>query len=1043
MKIHKKSTLGELGSMMVEALAMLGLISMVTPVVYKKAAERNTEIQDVNAAAQMRTLVRAVDEYIQDNYSEIVAGNTIENECNGASSVDYSSFDSTGDESVVVNIKHLCDYLPYGFLDSSGNLEGNKIFNSNYKMAIKKVEGTGVGKNKRVLTGFLVAQPNQGEDFPKIRASRIASMIGGNGGYVDSGMDGEGNDVQNAYGVQGMWEIDDIDNNLGISGVKNGSIITTSAQPISFGRANYDNVLHRVHEEKENGKLNTMETTLMMGYAPETGQNIENVNRMIITAANSSPINGQKESGWEEKALWVSGTNAGAYIEGKLQAAAGEFIVDENANLKTKGTLTAAEEKFVVGENGTITAVTDKFVVDENANVKAKGTLDVADEKFKVAADGSFKASNEEFTVDATGNTVVGKTYNAADTTSYKLTVNGNAWIKGILRLGRLKTDRIDTGSLYAGTNDVANNDRNQYTVYADQNRFVIGATTTTDNIGVFNVERAGYTYAKGLRAGMLNGTVYPFEVADDANGNVTMRHRTTSSQIRALSSAGNELMNLNNDTSTMQSFLTSARYARLRLNSPGDAAELQARNATNAGVVKVSPTRITLDVNPTIDASGNTTSDGNLALYKSSHATTGVNRNQVWLQGNTDLKVLDSGKSVIFNVDQSGAMKDTVYADTADGKGKGAVYVRKGVIELSSNNTANITKPSFADGSSDIGYIKGDMFVAQKAMDSNAFLDFNEYYGSGTVTAAEKYNMYMLNPAYTSVMHDIKLTSRGGARLSDILPDFINRGIYVVDSSYREDAINAGNIWTCSGSSCTGVASPLGYGSSLPATAALGEFASAWLGVVPAPKCPPGYQKVITVMPLGFSMAQTGMVWNQLRDGFYTASDAFEQINFLDQNPYHTADPTFEPVPYYFQKSTNLRTRVYEHGADKNFKGWSVMMGFIYPYNLYKYNGTKKSNGVDEEPSIYYETFKGDVVHNEGNKYMWNLYPVLAGEMEAYATVYCYFTRDEFGNNALVDKNYDQLKSYQNGNLSVTEKNNSIYTDRLNDPNLKYKDPW
>ena len=41
---------GQKGSMMVEAIAMLGLISMVTPVIYKKAAERTNEMQDINAA---------------------------------------------------------------------------------------------------------------------------------------------------------------------------------------------------------------------------------------------------------------------------------------------------------------------------------------------------------------------------------------------------------------------------------------------------------------------------------------------------------------------------------------------------------------------------------------------------------------------------------------------------------------------------------------------------------------------------------------------------------------------------------------------------------------------------------------------------------------------------------------------------------------------------------------------------------------------------------------------------------------------------------
>ena len=37
----------ERGSMMVEALAMLGLITMVTPVLYKKAAERTTDRKSV------------------------------------------------------------------------------------------------------------------------------------------------------------------------------------------------------------------------------------------------------------------------------------------------------------------------------------------------------------------------------------------------------------------------------------------------------------------------------------------------------------------------------------------------------------------------------------------------------------------------------------------------------------------------------------------------------------------------------------------------------------------------------------------------------------------------------------------------------------------------------------------------------------------------------------------------------------------------------------------------------------------------------------
>ncbi len=41
----------------------------------------------------------------------------------------------------------------------------------------------------------------------------------------------------------------------------------------------------------------------------------------------------------------------------------------------------------------------------------------------------------------------------------------------------------------------------------------------------------------------------------------------------------------------------------------------------------------------------------------------------------------------------------------------------------------------------------------------------------------------YKIDPAYTSVMHDIRLESRGGARLSDILPNYITKGIYDVSN--------------------------------------------------------------------------------------------------------------------------------------------------------------------------------------------------------------------------------------------------------------------
>ena len=55
--------INQTGSMRIEALAMLTLISLVTPTLYKKSAERTTELQDINTATQVRTLSKGVDNY--------------------------------------------------------------------------------------------------------------------------------------------------------------------------------------------------------------------------------------------------------------------------------------------------------------------------------------------------------------------------------------------------------------------------------------------------------------------------------------------------------------------------------------------------------------------------------------------------------------------------------------------------------------------------------------------------------------------------------------------------------------------------------------------------------------------------------------------------------------------------------------------------------------------------------------------------------------------------------------------------------------------
>ena len=282
----KFAKLNELGSLMVEAMAMLALISMVTPILYRKAAERTTELQDINAAGQMRSLIKAVDDYVSDNYNTIVAGNAVNNSVNN--SVNYSDLVSGGKKTI--DIKHFRDYLPYGFLDSSGNVQDTKTFSKDYKVVFKYTDAGG----RKAVTAFVVAEPKEKGNFPMLRASRIASMVGTNGGYAQV----SGGKVT-VNGVQGIWTIDNMSSELGVT-TTNGSIVTSSVQPITEagGGGNNENYLYRIDMSgnPSTAKLNQMEANLKLGADSGTHHNISNINQLIISAQNQANFS-DKSSG--------------------------------------------------------------------------------------------------------------------------------------------------------------------------------------------------------------------------------------------------------------------------------------------------------------------------------------------------------------------------------------------------------------------------------------------------------------------------------------------------------------------------------------------------------------------------------------------------------------------------------------------------------------------------------------------------------------------------------------------------------------------------
>ncbi len=921
------------GSLMIEALAMLALIAMVTPILYRKAAERTTELQDINAASQMRVMIKAVDDYLSDNYQDIMNGTAPANDCKGTAP-DFSQFPTKDDAVTTVDIQQLCDYLPYGFLDVDGNVHGSYSFGS-YQLAVKK-HAASSDSGSATLTGFIIADPKLDTGIPPVRASRIASMIGSNGGYTQGNV---GN------GVQGIWRIEDIENELGLKTKADGSIMAASIQPVTDGSGINENVLYRKPIPGKDD-LNKMETSLDMG-----SHSIENVHQLIITADNAA-------GGNKDEALLLE-NGAGASIDGKLEAAGGNFAVDESGNTDIAGSADIGGDTTIGG------------------NASVDGDADIG---------GGLTAAGDQFVVDGgTGDTTVGGDLTVDQNTDLKgdLHVAGNATIDKNLNVKgdtTLNTLKVTGESNFGGPVNINN------TLTVSGEAVFKEDVTMEKDLTVNGMLKAEDMRSKTLRGGLQGNDFETGTYAFTAYWSGERMEYDVYIGVGDEVKVGDGVVHIgrNNEVKVTDNRVVAGLNNELIVDSTAKEVQIGPEAEDKGKELVVSDGRTLVDNGVfEVQTGGNTYS-------------------QILTEDNrVDIMQNVSGGDSLFAVDNNSA--------TADGD-KASVHVRRGVLEIKSQyNDGDISSVDTAE----TGYLKADRFIDNKKWDSDAMPLMTG--SNGTV-----YDNYQVNPAYTSVMHDIKLTTRGGARLSDILPDFINKGIYVVDNTYNEKdvpywvdlnpSVKGGRVqvdgqsgWECSDYSC---------------------WTSPWLGIVPAPFCPPGYARVVTITPAGWAMAQAGVP----PTGSETKRKDILTLN-MPKNPNDYVDGSADaPMPLYFQKSTWLRANVYPHGSGAGFLGWSAIMGFMYPYSYYK-------DYIDNLGIVIEDT------SGASNQWVvWNLFPVLRRQLEAYVTVYCYFDRTNSSySDEYVDK-YDQLNDFREG---WKDQKDSTYTKRLNDYTLPFTDPW
>lgn len=153
-----------------------------------------------------------------------------------------------------------------------------------------------------------------------------------------------------------------------------------------------------------------------------------------------------------------------------------------------------------------------------------------------------------------------------------------------------------------------------------------------------------------------------------------------------------------------------------------------------------------------------------------------------------------------LFHADTiSGTTADTAYDEMRSAENKIVVYDNTGKEKITINGKGEI----IAKGETSSSGTEETMKMTNQGLESSIK-------AKNAKKNSEENENYKVDPAYTSVMNDIKLDSRGGARLSDILPNYISRGIYEI-----------------------------GGGSSSSSSSA-----------VPVPDCPEGYAAAVIVTP-------------------------------------------------------------------------------------------------------------------------------------------------------------------------------------------------
>ena len=268
------------GGLLVEALAILGIVAVTSPMIYKKKVDKAQELDDIAKASQMKIVKEAVANYVDAKYDTYIK--------------DFSDADPVGKEKTYeIKMTDLGNFLPPGF-DHDDTI---KIGVLSEKISTDK-------DNPYRVSAIVV----DGEKFNEKRGNRIASLIGADGGYA--GADG------NATGNNNVWSIDT--KKFGFKGEKSvGSQIVSTTQ---FSKSAASGEYLYKYKVEGQPQVNTMMTNINM-----RGNDLNNVSSVGLKFGktdefNSWRLNGHENDGQQYGNGTIVGKNRSGFDTVALQS---------------------------------------------------------------------------------------------------------------------------------------------------------------------------------------------------------------------------------------------------------------------------------------------------------------------------------------------------------------------------------------------------------------------------------------------------------------------------------------------------------------------------------------------------------------------------------------------------------------------------------------------------------------------------------------------------------------------------------------------------